>query len=141
MPQRAARKFCSRLPRVLVLTTLGLVLGSGVAQAGATVAATANEPRSGYPGFACEKGEFCGWSEEFHRGDIVRMDLRNTNPDECVPLPDGMEARSFATRIERHVTVYQDAECSTEGDFSTYPGPGTFVPQAPYVVRAIQIWN
>jgi hypothetical protein len=37
--------------------------------------------------------------------------------------------------------VYQSEECSTEGDFVTYPGGGTFVPDAPFLVRGIQIWE
>lgn len=127
----------ARLPHVLVLAALTLVSGAGVAHA----QGGADEPPYPRPEFACQKGEFCTWSGDFYAGGITRFDLRNTNPDECVPLPAGVSGRSFASRIDRHVTVYQDRECATEGDFSTYPGPGTFVPQAPYVVRAVQIWN
>lgn len=89
----------------------------------------------------CGIGEFCVWPEVDYGGAIARFDLRGTNPEECVPLHDELEARAFANRIDRHVTVYQDRECSTEADFSTYPGPETFVPRSPYIVRAIQIWN
>ncbi|MFC4000251.1 peptidase inhibitor family I36 protein [Prauserella oleivorans] len=124
----------SSVPRVLAIATLGALCTTGIAQA-----EPSSKPQP--PEFACEKGEFCTWTGEFYSGQITRFDLRGTNPEECVPLPEGVDARSFGSRIERHVTVYQDRECSTEGDFSTYPGPGTFVPQAPYVVRAIQIWN
>ncbi|MBK1786353.1 peptidase inhibitor family I36 protein [Prauserella cavernicola] len=124
-----------RIPHALLLASLGALCGAGVAQA------EPGEQPPLPPGFTCEQGEFCGWSGEFYSGQIARFDLRNTNPEECVPLPEGIDARSFANRIERQVTVYQDRHCATEGDFSTFPGPGTFVPQAPYVVRAIQIWN
>lgn len=95
-------------------------------------------PRAEY---ACERGEFCLWTEQDYDGTIIRLDLRNTNPEECRPLPKGVKAHAFANRIDRHVTVYQDRNCSTEGDFSTFPGPDTFVPQSPYVVRAVQIWD
>ncbi|RBM17374.1 hypothetical protein DI005_22030 [Prauserella sp. PE36] len=124
-----------RVPKALLLATLGMLCAAGVAQA--DVGGQQPSP----PGFACEPGEFCAWTGEFYGGQITRFDLRGTNPEECVPLPEGVDARSFANRLERQVTVYQDRHCATEGDFSTYPGPGTFVPQAPYVVRAIQIWN
>ncbi|WP_167176251.1 peptidase inhibitor family I36 protein [Saccharomonospora amisosensis] len=122
------------LPGVLVLTTL-LLSGS--------TAANAVQPPNPSPSAAhsCQKGEFCSWPEADYGGAITRFDLRNTNPEECVPFPDGFEANAFANRIDRHVTVYQDRECSTEADFSTYPGPETFVPRSPYIVRAIQIWN
>lgn len=120
------------------------LLLTAVAITGAPAAATADEaspepaPRAEY---ACETGEFCLWPEKDYGGEILRLDLRNTNPEECRALPDGVEARAFGNRLDRHVTVYQDRHCATEGDFSTFPGPGTFVPQSPYVVRAVKIWN
>ncbi|MEU6646945.1 peptidase inhibitor family I36 protein [Saccharomonospora sp. NPDC046836] len=126
----------SRFPRVMLLAALATLLTGGVAQAEGDAGQPAPPPE-----FSCDLGEFCAWTGEFYGGQIVRFDLRNTNPEECVPLPEGVDARSFGNRIDRHVTVYQDRNCATEGDFSTYPGPGTFVPQGPYVVRAIQIWN
>jgi hypothetical protein len=124
-----------RLPHVLVLTTLLLFTGAGAASA------QQNGAPSVPPGMDCEQGEFCTWSSEFHTGEITRHDLRTTNPEECVPLPDAVDAKSFANRTDRYVTIYQDRDCATEGDFSTYPGDGTFVPQAPFLVRAIQIWD
>lgn len=89
----------------------------------------------------CERGEFCLWPDEGYKGEVVRVALENTNPGECVPLPEGLDARSFANRTKRPVTVYQGRDCSTEGEFDTYPGGGTFVPEAPYVVRGLQIWD
>ena len=88
----------------------------------------------------CERGEFCLWPAEAHQGEIQRIALENANPGECVPLPDGFDGRSFANRTTRPVTVYQGRDCSTEAEFDTYPGGGTFVPEAPYVVRGVQIW-
>jgi len=114
------------LPKVLVLTALGLLTAGGSAEA-----APADD--------GCEQGEFCAWSGEFYEGDERALDLRTANPGECIPL-DG-DARSFVNRLDREVTVYQGEDCSTEGDFTTYPGGGTYVPDAPFVVRAIQIWD
>lgn len=89
----------------------------------------------------CDQGEFCTWSAAFYRGAIHRVDLRTANPGECIPLPDNTDGRSFANRTSRDITVYQGRDCSTEGDFTTYPGRGTYVPDAPYVVRAFQLWD
>jgi len=115
---------------VLVVTAAGLVTG-------ATGAAAQPEPERQN----CERGEFCLWPTESYVGDIQRIALENTNPGECVPLPEGLDARSFANRSTRPVTVYQGRDCSTEAEFDTYPGGGTFVPEAPYLVRGVQIWD
>ncbi|UOX89542.1 peptidase inhibitor family I36 protein [Amycolatopsis sp. FBCC-B4732] len=120
----------SRLPQLLVLAVLGLLTSTGVAQA-------ASPP----PDPACQKGEFCLWSADAYGGESQRFDLRTANPGECIPLPEGFAGSSFANLMSRDVTVYQDEECSTEGDFITYPGGGTFVPNAPFLVRAVQIWE
>ncbi|ACU35486.1 peptidase inhibitor family I36 protein [Actinosynnema pretiosum subsp. pretiosum] len=89
----------------------------------------------------CDRGEFCAWSTTNYAGAARRLDLETANPDECVPLPDNLVARSFANRLNRLVSVYQGADCSTEADFTTYPGGGTWVPDAPFVIRAVQVWN
>ncbi|WP_431902604.1 peptidase inhibitor family I36 protein [Amycolatopsis thermoflava] len=121
--------FRAYLPKALVLAALGLLTAGGIAEA-------ETAPPVGY---GCEQGEFCAWSEEFYGGSVQFLDLRTANPGECIPL--GGDARSFVNRLDRDVTVYQGEDCSTEGDFTTYPGGGTFVPHAPFVVRAIQIWD
>jgi hypothetical protein len=123
----SSRRFRARLPHVLVLAMLGLLTSVGTAQAGTD------------PG--CRKGEFCVWSAHDYGGESTRFDLRTANPEECIPLPEGFDGGSFANLMSRDVTVYQDEECSTEGDFVTYPGGGTFVPDAPFLVRGIQIWE
>jgi hypothetical protein len=89
----------------------------------------------------CERGEFCLWPTESYEGEAFRVALENANPNECVPLPEDFDGRSFANRSKRAVTVYQGRDCSTEAEFDTYPGGGTFVPEAPYVVRGVQIWE
>ncbi|MCT2587418.1 peptidase inhibitor family I36 protein [Actinophytocola gossypii] len=118
-----------------VLRALGIaaVVAALVGAAGVAGA----EPETRRP---CERGEFCLWPAEHYEGDVYRVALENTNPGECAPLPDGFDARSFVNRSTRPVTVYQGRGCATEGEFDTYPGGGTFVPAAPYVVRGVQIW-
>ncbi|OLT47013.1 hypothetical protein BJF85_00830 [Saccharomonospora sp. CUA-673] len=134
------RRHRTALPAVLLglATTIGIAAPAGAA-ASENAGPGANPANS--PEFDCNVGEFCAWDGQFYNGQMQRFDLSDTHTEKCVALPHGMEAHSFATRMERHVTVYQDRHCATEGDFSTYPGPGTFVPQAPYVVRAVQIWE
>ncbi|WP_442874807.1 peptidase inhibitor family I36 protein [Amycolatopsis sp. NBC_00345] len=137
----------ARLPRVLLLATAGLLAGSGIAQA-APSPVTASAPAQnsstatlsvGDP--ACTAGEFCLWSEESYAGDTRHFDLRTSNPSDCIPLPEGFESHSFVNHMTRDVTIYQGEDCTTEGDFHTYPGGGTYVPQSPFVVRAIKIWE
>jgi Peptidase inhibitor family I36 len=115
---------------VVAIVAVGLLGGGGMAGA-------VEQGRS----VGCERGEFCLWWLEGYRGAITRVSLDTANPGECVPLPGRFEGRSFANRSSRQVTVYQDRSCSTEGEFDTYPGLGTYVPEAPYVVRAVQIWE
>ncbi|TCO52483.1 peptidase inhibitor family I36 protein [Actinocrispum wychmicini] len=88
----------------------------------------------------CDQGEFCAWAKESYTGKAVRFTLETANPGECVPL-NGLVAHSFANRLTKEVTVYQGETCSTEADFTTYPGGGSYVPSARFVVRAIQVWQ
>lgn len=123
------------LPKMLVLAVLAIAGGTGVAWAGTAA------PPNDRPEFGCASGEFCTWSGELYGETMTRFDLRTVNPEECFALPEGAVANSFANRLDRDVTIYQDAKCSTEGDFITYPGHDTFVPKSPFVVRAIKIWE
>jgi hypothetical protein len=118
-----------RAGAVLVAVVAGLMAGAGTG--------AADQARQAQ----CDRGEFCLWARESYRGPIQRVGLDTANPGACIPLPAGFEARSFANRTTRPVTVYQGGECSTEGEFDTYPGGGTFVPVAPYLVRGVQIWE
>lgn len=121
--------------------TICRVLGV-VAMAGAAVAGNAGVAGAGVAASApCERGEFCLWTGEEYAGPVHRLGLENANAGECVPLPDDFDGRSFANRTDRLVTVYQDRDCDTQADFTTYPGGGTFVPAAPFVVRGVQIWE
>jgi hypothetical protein len=87
----------------------------------------------------CERGQFCWWPGQGYRGGGHALELATVNAGECVPLAG--QARSFANRMRRPVTVYQSQDCDTVGEFDTYPGGGTFVPVAPYMVRAVQVWE
>ncbi|MGW5054180.1 peptidase inhibitor family I36 protein [Actinokineospora sp. NPDC004072] len=87
----------------------------------------------------CSRGELCLWSDTSFRGTMIRLTLADTNLAECVPI--GVMAHSFINRLNRPVSVYQSLECATEGEFDTYPGGGTYVPSAPFVVRGVQIWS
>jgi peptidase inhibitor family I36 len=88
----------------------------------------------------CDPGEFCAWAKDSYTGKAQRFSLETANPGSCIPL-EGLVAHSLANRLSKEVTVYQGETCSTEADFTTYPGGGTYVPSAPFVVRAIQVWN
>lgn len=112
----------------------GLVTALLVAVLSAVTAATANAAAN------CDPGEFCAWAEENYAGKVQRLDLESANPGECIPL-NGLVARSLVNLLRNEVTVYQGETCSTEADFTTYPGRGCFVPAAPFVVRAIQVWQ
>ena len=120
--------------RVRRLVTAGLLaVATTVAGAGPVSAAPDDAP-------ACEPGVFCAWTDVEYRGAVHESDLRTAQLEECITLPEGQQARSFANSINRPVTVYQDAQCSSEADFSTYPAR-THAPHAPFLVRAITIWS
>ena len=88
----------------------------------------------------CDAGSFCAWGGAEYTGKIARLNLETANPNQCVPLPDKLVAKSLANLMTRDVSVYEGATCSTEAEFTTYPKGGTYVPNAPFVVRAIQVW-
>ncbi|MEV0599568.1 peptidase inhibitor family I36 protein [Streptomyces sp. NPDC050315] len=87
----------------------------------------------------CAAGQLCLWPKAGYEGPRNTHELSDTDIESCVPLPDGRPARSFANRTGRPVTTFQSAECAETGEFDTYPGGGTYVPDAPYAVRAFRI--
>jgi len=117
---------------------IAVVLSTVVAGLGLAAGAATAEPSAFQ---RCERGEFCMWTDEFFLGAPHNVSQADTNFGECVQLPLDVDVRSFINRTDRPVTVYQGRDCSTEGDFTTYPGEGTYVPQAPFVVRALQVWE
>jgi hypothetical protein len=89
----------------------------------------------------CDAGSFCAWGEANFTGKAARLNLETANPNQCVPLPDGLVAKSLVNAMTKDVSVYEGVRCSTEAEFTTYPKGGVYVPNAPFVVRAIQVWE
>lgn len=121
-----------------VLTALVALLAAAAGAPGAAaVAAAAPAPKLG----ACGAGQLCLWPKSDFRGRASTHELADTDVESCVPLPAGASAQALANRTGRPVTTYQSAECAETGQFETYPGTGTWVPQSPYQVRAFKIWE
>ncbi|MGA5194665.1 peptidase inhibitor family I36 protein [Streptomyces exfoliatus] len=89
----------------------------------------------------CGPGRLCLWAKPDFKGRAQTHELATTDIDSCVALPPGTSAQSLANRTGRPVTTYQSAECAEAGEFETYPGRGTWVPQTPYEVRAFKLWE
>lgn len=122
----------------LTAATAVLALGAGPAAA----AGTASGPGAGTARLGdCAAGQFCWWNRPDFRGPSHPQELYATATQACVALPKGAVAASFANRMGRPVTVYQDRECGETGEFDTYPGDGTWVPAAGYQVRAFKVWE
>ncbi|MBD0707990.1 MULTISPECIES: peptidase inhibitor family I36 protein [unclassified Streptomyces] len=89
----------------------------------------------------CGPGRLCLWPKPDFKGRAASHELSTTDIDSCIALPTGTTAQSLANRTGRPVTTYQSAECAETGEFETYPGRGTWVPQTPYEVRAFKLWE
>ncbi|MFF1505788.1 peptidase inhibitor family I36 protein [Streptomyces sp. NPDC058326] len=89
----------------------------------------------------CGPGRLCLWAKPDFKGRAGTHELATTDLESCVALPPGTSAQSLANRTGRPVTTYQSAECAETGEFETYPGRGTWVPQTPYEVRAFKLWE
>ncbi|OKK08716.1 hypothetical protein AMK26_03440 [Streptomyces sp. CB03234] len=118
-------------------TTLLAGALTATALGGAVPVAAAPPPRLG----PCETGQLCLWAKEGFRGARHTHELTGIDIEACVPLPPGTTAAALANRTGRPVTTYQSAECAETGEFETYPGGGTWVPQSPYQVRAFKVWE
>jgi hypothetical protein len=137
--------------RTTVLTTAALAALCLLAPASASSAAPAvpapaarteqavqaAPPRLG----SCAPGELCLWAKPGFTGARRVHELSGIDIESCVPLPAGAGAQALANRTGRPVTAYQSAECAETGEFETYPGGGTWVPQTPYRVRAFKVWE
>jgi len=159
-PRTTSRTY-RRVAGTLTLAAASLLASSGLAQATPAAtpahastavaahaigtapahASTAVPQQSSAADPACTAGEFCLWDTETYSGAVETYDLRTANPGDCIPLPEGFQGHSFVNRMTRDVTIYQGADCSTEGDFITYPGHGTYVPRSPFAVRAVKVWE
>ena len=118
-------------------------MGVGALVVAAVVVITTATPAGADPAAdaKCDAGSFCAWSGANYSGKVARLSLETTRTNNCVALPDKLVAKSLANLMTRDVTAYEGATCSTEAEFTTYPKGGTFVPNAPFVVRAIQVWE
>ncbi|MFF0049417.1 peptidase inhibitor family I36 protein [Streptomyces sp. NPDC005498] len=123
---------------VLAAVLAATALIPATASASQTAPAAHTEPvRLG----TCGSGQLCFWAKPDFTGARQIHELSGTDIDSCVPLPPGSTAQALANRTGRPVTTYQSAECAETGEFETYPGGGTWVPQSPYQVRAFKIWE
>lgn len=107
----------------------------------ATLATAPAAPAAAVARDACGPGELCLWRKADFRGARQTYELFRTEIQNCVPLPPGTDAQSLVNRLGRPVTTYQSDECEETGEFQTYPGDGTWVPQSPYRVRAFKVWE
>ncbi|MFF8509582.1 peptidase inhibitor family I36 protein [Streptomyces sp. NPDC015492] len=118
-----------------------LLLAAVLAACLAAPAAPAAAAPAGTVLGACGPGRLCLWPKPDFKGRAQTHELATTDIDSCVALPPGASAQSLANRTGRPVTTYQSAECAETGEFETYPGRGTWVPQTPYEVRAFKLWE
>ncbi|MFH8256275.1 peptidase inhibitor family I36 protein [Streptomyces roseolus] len=128
-----------------VLTGLAALLLATLPAASAPAApaapTAAAAPAAGTALGVCGPGRLCLWPKPDFKGRPWTYELATTDLDSCVALPAGASAQSLAVRTDRPVTAYQSAECAEAGEFETYPGRGTWVPQTPYEVRAFKLWE
>ncbi|MFJ7126762.1 peptidase inhibitor family I36 protein [Streptomyces sp. NPDC098101] len=126
------------LPGAATATATGEPTGKAAA---GTAAGTAGAAAPGTKLGPCGPGRLCLWSKPDFKGRVQTHELATTDVDSCVALPAGTSAQSLANRTGRPVTTYQSAECAETGEFDTYPGKGTWVPQSPHEIRAFKIWE
>jgi hypothetical protein len=126
--------FVTTLAALAAALTAPAALGAPAAPAapGAGTAAASGD---------CATGQLCLWPKAGFAGKRQVHELSDTDIESCLPLPKGSSAASVANRTGRPVTTYQSAECAETGEFDTYPGGGSWVPDSPYAVRAFKIWE
>ncbi|MET9374777.1 peptidase inhibitor family I36 protein [Streptomyces sp. NPDC002992] len=125
------------LAAVLLTALSGASVAAAPASSAPSAAPAANAPKLG----TCGPGQLCLWPKADFKGKALTHELAGTDIESCVALPPGTSAQALANRTGRPVTAYQSAECAETGEFETYPGRGTWVPQTPYQVRAFKIWE
>ncbi|MFE3247398.1 peptidase inhibitor family I36 protein [Streptomyces sp. NPDC059209] len=125
-------------------TTMPATMLTAATLAAATVLLPTAAPTAGAASAtrgACGPGELCLWGKPDFRGARQTHELFRTEIQNCVPLPSGTDAQSLVNRLGRPVTTYQSDECEETGEFETYPGDGTWIPQSPHRVRAFKVWE
>ncbi|MFJ8583780.1 peptidase inhibitor family I36 protein [Streptomyces sp. NPDC093595] len=134
-PTTAARTTGS--PTTAARTTGSPTTAAPTAAAPAARVSAAGQQRLG----PCDTGQLCLWPKKDFRGARQAYELAGVDVESCVALPAGTAATALANRTGRPVTTYQSAECAETGEFETYPGGGTWVPESPYRVRAFKVWE
>ncbi|MFI0979164.1 peptidase inhibitor family I36 protein [Streptomyces sp. NPDC021093] len=129
------------LAATALTTTALLPQTAAPASAAPEAAAPASAARAAVRLGSCAAGELCLWQKPDFKGRRYAHELAGTDIESCVPLPPGTDAQALANRTGRPVTAYQSAECAETGEFDTYPGSGSWVPQSPYRVRAFKVWE
>ncbi|MFC8277350.1 peptidase inhibitor family I36 protein [Streptomyces sp. NPDC057271] len=130
--------------RLAVLAAAAALITAALPAAWSAAAVPAALPAAAPPGTrlgACGPGQLCLWPRADFKGSAWKHELAGTDIESCVALPPGASAQALANRTGRPVTTYQSAECAETGEFETYPGRGTWVPQSPYEVRAFKLWE
>ncbi|MFI5748161.1 peptidase inhibitor family I36 protein [Streptomyces sp. NPDC051644] len=121
-------------------TVLATALAATVLAATALIPQAEAHSAPARPG-ACGSGQLCLWEKPDFTGARQIHELSTIDIESCVPLPAGSKVQALVNRTGRPVTTYQSAECAETGEFETYPGGGTWVPQSPYQVRAFKVWE
>ncbi|WP_447037182.1 peptidase inhibitor family I36 protein [Streptomyces sp. DSM 118878] len=125
------------------LTTATLTAAAVLAAVILTPASTATAAAAAAPPTLrdCGAGELCLWEKAGFEGTRKTYELADIDIESCIALPAGSGAQALANRTGRPVTTYQSTECAETGEFDTYPGGGTWVPDSPYRVRAFKVWE
>ncbi|MFE7382350.1 peptidase inhibitor family I36 protein [Streptomyces zhihengii] len=139
--RRHTRRPSARTAAAAVLVAAALI-PPALGPVGAATAASAVPPPSAAPRLgSCGAGELCLWTTGGFQGARRVHELSGLDIESCTALPGGATAASLANRTGRPVTTYQSAECAETGEFETYPGTGTWVPESPYRIRAFKVWE
>ncbi|MGW1888917.1 peptidase inhibitor family I36 protein [Streptomyces sp. NPDC002004] len=128
------RRTCTTTAATVAAALTAVLLAP--AHAGAVEARAAAPPLG-----RCGPGELCLWGKAGFKGARHTYELAGIDIESCVALPEGDSAEALANRTGRPVTTYQSAQCAETGEFATYPGGGTWVPESPYRVRAFKVWE
>ncbi|MEV0121397.1 peptidase inhibitor family I36 protein [Streptomyces sp. NPDC050703] len=124
------------------VTTATVTAATVAAALAAVILTPANTAAAAPPALRdCGPGELCLWEKAGFEGTRKTYELSDIDIESCIVLPAGSGAEALANRTGRPVTTYQSAECGETGEFDTYPGGGTWVPDSPYRVRAFKVWE
>ncbi|MGE7388121.1 peptidase inhibitor family I36 protein [Streptomyces sp. NPDC004126] len=120
-------------------TARATILAAALLAAATLVPGTAGEAHAAGP--PCATGQLCLWAKPDFKGTKQVYDLSTLDINSCTALPAGPAYQSLVNRTGRPVTTYQSAECAETGEFQTYPGDGTWLPQSAFQIKAFKIWE